>query len=305
MVRCFFIKGPGEHWAETVKEKPVKHFMMTTATALILGTTAYGEAHMAAFPEMTFDATQNLNASELIGKRVYVSEAEMDKDMTVSEGGEKEWDDIGEINEIVLNRNGEVASVIVGVGGLAGIGEKDVAIDMSQLQFVTEEGDDADDYFLVVNASVAAVGDAPAYESNARNMDENMDEEAAMKKDKDAQNDVAVNDEPRADIMAPTVERDGYQPVVSNDLTAEDLTGARVYGVNDEDVGEISELILTDDGKVEKAVIDVGGFLGIGEKPVAVEMGELTIIRNDAGDDLRVYIDSTEESLEGRAEYEG
>lgn len=280
----------------------MKHFMMTTATALILGTTAYGEAHMAAFPEVTFDATQNLNASELIGKRVYVSEAEMDKDMTISAGDEKEWDDIGEINEIILNRSGEVESVIVGVGGLVGIGEKDVAIDMSQLQFVSEEGDDADDYFLVVNASVAAVGEAPAYESHNRVMN---DDEAVMEKDDDMQNDVAVNDTPRDDIMAPRIERDGYQPVVADDMTAEDLTGARVYGVNDEDVGEISELILTDDGKVEKAVIDVGGFLGIGEKPVAVKMDELTIIRNDAGDDLRVYIDSTEESLEGRAEYEG
>lgn len=288
----------------------MKHFMMTTATALILGTTAYGEAHMAAFPEMTFDATQNLNASELIGKRVYVSEAEMNAEMTVAEDGEKEWDDIGEINEIVLNRSGEVASVIVGVGGLAGIGEKDVAIDMSQLQFVSEEGEDADDYFLVVNSNVAAVGEAPAYESHNRVMKDDdavmeKDENAVVKKDDDMQNDVAVNDEPREDIMAPSIERDGYQPVVADDMTAEDLTGARVYGVNDEDVGEISELILTDNGKVEKAVIDVGGFLGIGEKPVAVKMDELTIIRNDAGDDLRVYIDSTEESLEGRAEYEG
>ncbi|MDR6267635.1 PRC-barrel domain-containing protein [Roseobacter sp. N2S] len=106
-------------------------------------------------------------------------------------------------------------------------------------------------------------------------------------------------------MMAPGIERDGYQPVVVKDLTAEDLTGARVYGLNDEDVGEISELVLTDAGMVDKAVIDVGGFLGIGEKPVAVAMDELTIITNDAGDDLRVYIDSTEEALEARPEYEG
>ena len=106
-------------------------------------------------------------------------------------------------------------------------------------------------------------------------------------------------------MMAPGIERDGYQPVMTKDLTAEDLTGARVYGLNDEDVGEISELVLTDAGMVEKAVIDVGGFLGIGEKPVAVAMDELTIIRNAEGDDLRVYIDSTEDALEARPEYEG
>lgn len=301
----------------------MKNFMMTTATALILGTTAYGESHMAAFPEMTFDATQNLNASELIGKRVYVSETKMDASMAIAEGGEKEWDDIGEINEIVLNRNGDVVSVIVGVGGLAGIGEKDVAIDMSQLQFVQEEGE-AEDYFLVVNASVAAVGDAPAYGSadTAMKAETKATDDAAMTKPADtevnteanaeatteataeANTNVAAKDESQS-MMAPGIERDGYQPVMVKDLTAEDLTGARVYGLNDEDVGEISELVLTDAGMVEKAVIDVGGFLGLGEKPVAVAMDELTIIRNADGDDLRVYIDSTEESLKARPEYEG
>lgn len=57
------------------------------------------------------------------------------------------------------------------------------------------------------------------------------------------------------------------------------LTGARVYGSGDEDVGEIGELLLTDDGKLDRAVIDVGGFIGIGEKPVAVNLDELTIMQ--------------------------
>lgn len=126
------------------------------------------------------------------------------------------------------------------------------------------------------------------------------DESATMPKADES----ATMDESKG-MMAPGIERDGYQPVMTKDLTAEDLTGARVYGLNDEDVGEISELVLTDAGMVDKAVIDVGGFLGIGEKPVAVSMDELTIIRNDEGDDLRVYIDSTEETLEARPEYEG
>ena len=67
----------------------------------------------------------------------------------VAAGGKTEWDDIGEINEIVLTRSGEVQSIIVGVGGFLGMSEKDVAINMDQLQFVTEEGG-TDDFFLGV-----------------------------------------------------------------------------------------------------------------------------------------------------------
>ncbi len=102
-----------------------------------------------------------------------------------------------------------------------------------------------------------------------------------------------------------TVEREGYAPIAIDELTAEDLTGARIYGAGDEDVGEISELLMTDDGKIDRAVIDVGGFLGMGERSVAVTFDELQIIRTDDGSDVRIYIDSTEEALKQQPEYEG
>lgn len=44
-------------------------------------------------------------------------------------------ENIGEINDVLLNRNGQVAAVIIGVGGFLGIGEKDVAVPMSMLLF--------------------------------------------------------------------------------------------------------------------------------------------------------------------------
>jgi hypothetical protein len=86
-------------------------------------------------------------------------------------------------------------------------------------------------------------------------------------------------------------------------LTAEMLTGARVYGVNNEDVGEIHSLLLDANGTIDRAVIDVGGFLGLGEKQVAVTFDELTILRKDGGDDVSVYIDATQEVLEAQPTY--
>ena len=265
----------------------MKRFLTTTAVALVLGTSAFADGHTAAFSDMTFDAAENLNASELIGMRVYATEADIENRSTIAADGEKEWDDIGEINEIVLSRSGDVQSVIIGVGGFLGLGEKDVAVDMSQLKFVTEDGDD--DYFLVIKASTAGVEEAPEYVR--------MDDDEAMEKELMDTND-------RKKLVAPMVERDGYANAKLEDLTTEDLTGARVYGPGDEDVGEIGKLLLTDDGKLDRAVIDVGGFLGMGEREVAVTMDELQIVRSDDGDDVRVYIDSTQEALEQQPKYE-
>lgn len=265
----------------------MKRILTTAATALVLGTSAYADGHAGAFSDMTFDINENLNASEMIGMRVYASEASIEGD--VATGSETEWDDIGEINEIVLTRSGEVQSVIVGVGGFLGINEKDVAINMDQLQFVTEEGE-ADDFFLVIKATAVGVQDAPAYEYSQLT---------------NTLGDEEMTDAERTYLTRPSVATDGYTQVTMDDFNTEDLTGARVYGLNDEDVGEVSELLLTENGTIDRAIIDVGGFLGLGEKPIAVTMDEIQIVRSDADANLRVYIDSTQEALEAQPTYEG
>lgn len=253
--------------------------LASAATAVVLATGANADGHTAVFTNLEFDNTQNLNASDLIGARVYASEADI-ANKPLAADGEKEWDDIGEIDEIVLSRSGDITSVIIGVGGFLGLGEKSVAVDLSQLTFVSD-GEDADEYFIVVKASAAGVKDAPEYVTNADKVDHSE----------------------RQMLKAPAIERDGYEPVLSEQLTSEMLTGARVYGNNDEDIGEIDRLLLTGADKIDRAVIDVGGFLGLGEKPVAVTMDELTIMQKDS--DVRVYIDSTQEALEAQPAYEG
>jgi sporulation protein YlmC with PRC-barrel domain len=100
------------------------------------------------------------------------------------------------------------------------------------------------------------------------------------------------------------VKRDGYKAIEADTMKADNLIGTRVYGTKNEDVGEISNIIINPGKKTKAAVIDVGGFLGLGEKTVSVPMNELRIMREEEGDDLRVYIDATEERLENLPEYE-
>ena len=104
-------------------------------------------------------------------------------------------------------------------------------------------------------------------------------------------------------MVPPNIERDGWNVVEISELTTDDLTGARLYSVKDEDIGEIDKLLVNDSGEIEKAVLDIGGFLGIGERRIAVTMDELEILRTDSGADVRVYIDATQEELENQPEY--
>lgn len=104
----------------------------------------------------------DLQASELIGSRVYATETEINTDNTFDKA-DADWDDIGEINNFLVSRDGKINAVIVGVGGFLGLGEKNVALRMSELRFLKKSGDDADDYFVVVKSNKEQLEQAPEY----------------------------------------------------------------------------------------------------------------------------------------------
>jgi hypothetical protein len=70
--------------------------------------------------------------------------------------------------------------------------------------------------------------------------------------------------------------------LMSSELTAETLKGATIYAADDSKVGTVSHL--HGSGASARVVIDVGGFLGIGAKPVAVAMSDLDFMRDEAGE---------------------
>ncbi|WP_292022307.1 PRC-barrel domain-containing protein [Maritimibacter sp. UBA3975] len=82
-------------------------------------------------------------------------------------------------------------------------------------------------------------------------------------------------------------------------LTASELEGQTVYGTNGESIGDVSTLVLADSGEIDQVIVDVGGFLGIGEKPVALPFDELDIQQNGEGmNAIEVSTDHTQEDLE-------
>ena len=106
-------------------------------------------------------------ASSLIGMQVYAVQTDIDTSKAYPAEARKEWADVGEVNDVVLDWNGGVKAVVLGVGGFLGIGEKNVAIEMASLQKVRESMD-ANDWFLVVNTSKEMLTNAPAYTTNAK-----------------------------------------------------------------------------------------------------------------------------------------
>ncbi len=56
-----------------------------------------------------------------------------------------------------------------------------------------------------------------------------------------------------------------------------DFEGKSVYGADGESIGEINDVLVSQDGSVNAVIIGVGGFLGIGEKDVAVDISALEL----------------------------
>jgi sporulation protein YlmC with PRC-barrel domain len=65
-------------------------------------------------------------ASHIMGKPVY-------------DGPAGDANNLGNVNDLVLDANGNVVAVVIGVGGFLGIGEKQVAVPFSALQQVVAE----------------------------------------------------------------------------------------------------------------------------------------------------------------------
>ena len=80
-------------------------------------TTAGGGQLMAQMPQ------DMMRGSKLMGIDVYGSDNQK----------------IGDIDEVIVDRQGKIHAVVIGVGGFLGIGQKDVAVPYDQLQWMTNQ----------------------------------------------------------------------------------------------------------------------------------------------------------------------
>ena len=87
----------------------------------------------------------------------------------------------------------------------------------------------------------------------------------------------------------------------TSDMRASFLIGSKITNMANETVGDINDLVLDKDGKVVAVIVGVGGFLGIGEREVALDYSSLNVkydpsAMTNAGA-TTIQVNATKESL--------
>ncbi len=110
----------------------------------------------------------------------------------------------------------------------------------------------------------------------------------------------------RADTATPATEATAATTVMPDTgmlagMTAEEIIGRNVVDIAGDNVGSVGDLMLGPDGQISHVMVDVGGFLGIGTRTVALEVGSLTAEQGDGGD---FVVALTREQIEALPQYE-
>lgn len=95
---------------------------------------------------------------------------------------------------------------------------------------------------------------------------------------------------------------DGYTVAAPGAVTGSQMKGVNIYDTTGANVAEISDVELGAGGMVTAIITDVGGFLGIGAKRVALTPEQIIIYKNANGD-MRAYVTATKEQLKALPEY--
>ncbi|MBI1621411.1 PRC-barrel domain-containing protein [Aquamicrobium zhengzhouense] len=311
----------------------IRNLLATTAIATLVATGAYAQTTTTTEPTMqTEQAAPQVKhaeghlASNLIGETVY-------------NGTGDDAENIGSVTDMVISNQGQIEALVVGVGGFLGIGRKDVALEFSVAEWAERDGDE----WLVIPTNREALEALPEFDRSAFTpQDANAEVgnttpatgqdigvaatgagAAATAPTNDttatapavtapatttdttsyntAANDTVVTD--TDDTATAAIDRSTLNEVDAGTMSADNIIGTTVYGANDENVGEISDVLLSQDGGVDAVIIDVGGFLGIGQKSVAVSMENLAFMA-DGDANHYLYTSMTKEQLEAQPEYD-
>jgi len=254
--------------------------LATTALATLLATGAYpGNVVSPATAAQAATATQAVPDGNLVSKIMGVA---------VYNGTGDNAENIGEVNDIVLSKDGAAESLVIGVGGFLGIGEKNIAYDFNKAQWAEKDGK----RWLVINATKDELKALPEFDTKAYDATVST---ASTKPTPPAA--TAPMDSTAA------VDKTTLTEMPIDKIRAEELIGTNVYGADDANVGKIGDVVLTGDKKIDAVIIDVGGFLGVGAKEVAVGFEKLKFMTDKNGNKY-LYTNFTKDQLTAQAAYD-
>jgi len=96
---------------------------------------------------------------------------------------------------------------------------------------------------------------------------------------------------------------EGHSEVDPSTVEASAVDGAPVMSRDGEEIANVSDVLLTEDGSIDSVIVNVGGVLGIGSKPVEIPFDEVTLQSRDENDEMSIVIPMSQQDLEDMPEY--
>jgi hypothetical protein len=109
------------------------------------------------------------------------------------------------------------------------------------------------------------------------------------------------SEQPKADTTAqqPAATDSGFAVNIDagKAVLATSFIGSSVYTGTDENIGDINDIIFDDQGAIQAVVVGVGGFLGMGEKDVALPLSKIKVTK-DENNAMKLTVQASREELE-------
>lgn len=135
---------------------PMKTLLSTTALTLLVGTAAFAQQ-----PSTTM--TPSTTMSSPAGSTDLLKQIPSNATTVTNYYKQNVYDPsdnkIGQISDVLVDRDGHVSAVIVSVGGFLGVGEKDVAVPFSAVRATKKDNS----WYLVMSATKDSLKNAPGY----------------------------------------------------------------------------------------------------------------------------------------------
>jgi PRC-barrel domain len=91
---------------------------------------------------------------------------------------------------------------------------------------------------------------------------------------------------------------------VLNNHEVEGVLGREVLSAADENMGRIVDVIVDRTGLVRAAIIDFGGFLGVGSRAIAVDWSALHFPQSSQQSDAKITLELTRDQVKAAPEYQ-
>ena len=94
-----------------------------------------------------------------------------------------------------------------------------------------------------------------------------------------------------------------FVSIASNDELSSKLVGLNVYNDKNQDIGEIKDIALNQNGRAEAYILSVGGFLGIGDHYIAVNPSAVKVTYNESDKKWHASMNATNDQLKAAPEF--